>query len=368
MLLGYSTLNGSTSLGYTGAGNIASITPPTGTPTSLHYNQAERLASVNVGGKLNAGFAYDGFGRRFSKTSPTAQSVLQYDPSGRLLEETDGSGSARTDTLYLNGTPIADITPASGALYFLHTDRLGTPQIATTTQKAVAWRSAYQPFGTNSGTRALFTQNLRLPGQYADTETGWYQNGFRDYVPGWGRYLESDPIGLAVGVNTFAYVRQNPLSLTDRLGLYPGELFPTPGAAAYDVLAYVNPLSVAENVEYAGVIRVDPATGNYYATFPNSGTSTSAIVGCHPEGDDVGLYHTHGNYSIEDPDTGLPIPTSDPLQDQYNSNQFSETDIEIIDYLSQRRVGFTGYLGTPSGTFLQYSPLQGSPSVLQPFH
>ncbi len=61
----------------------------------------------------------------------------------------------------------------------------------------MAWQAAYQPFGTNTGTSGLFTQNLRFPGQYADSETGWYQNGFRDYNPGLGRYMESDPIGLA---------------------------------------------------------------------------------------------------------------------------------------------------------------------------
>jgi RHS repeat-associated protein len=58
-----------------------------------------------------------------------------------------------------------------------------------------------------------------MPGQEFEVETGWNHNGFRDYVPGLGRYLESDPVGLAGGLNTFAYVGSNPLTRTDPQGL-----------------------------------------------------------------------------------------------------------------------------------------------------
>ncbi len=44
-------------------------------------------------------------------------------------------------------------------------------------------------------------------------------NYFRDYDSQTGRYLESDPIGLGGGLNTYGYVRQNPLRFLDRLGL-----------------------------------------------------------------------------------------------------------------------------------------------------
>jgi len=66
---------------------------------------------------------------------------------------------------------------------------------------------------------ADFTHNLRFPGQIFDPETGLCNNGFRDYSPALGRYVESDPIGLAGGVNTYAYAGNNPVSFADPFGL-----------------------------------------------------------------------------------------------------------------------------------------------------
>jgi len=47
-------------------------------------------------------------------------------------------------------------------------------------------------------------------------------NYFRDYDPGIGRYVESDPSGLWGGLNTYSYVAANPLVAFDRLGLLVG--------------------------------------------------------------------------------------------------------------------------------------------------
>jgi RHS repeat-associated protein len=62
------------------------------------------------------------------------------------------------------------------------------------------------------------TQNLRLPGQYFDVESGWNHNGFRDYAPQLGRYIEPDPLGrLGSGNNLYAYVSNDPIDWTDHL-------------------------------------------------------------------------------------------------------------------------------------------------------
>ena len=63
-------------------------------------------------------------------------------------------------------------------------------------------------------------RNVVLPGQYYDQETNLHYNTFRDYDPSTGRYVESDPIGLKGGLNTYAYVGGNTLSNIDPLGLF----------------------------------------------------------------------------------------------------------------------------------------------------
>lgn len=204
-------------VGHTGAGSINALPS-----TTLSYNQAGRLATVTAGGNQTR-YTYDAFGHRLLRLGAlTATTLYQYDLSGHLLEETDGRGNALVDYIYLDDLPAATLSPATAEVYFLQDDRLGVPQLATDAAQHTVWLAGYGPFGEMSNVPAGIVQNLRFPGQEFDIETGLYHNGFRDYVPGWGRYLQSDPIGLAGGINTYSYALANPVNSIDPSGLQSG--------------------------------------------------------------------------------------------------------------------------------------------------
>jgi RHS repeat-associated protein len=104
-------------------------------------------------------------------------------------------------------------------LFFIHTDHLGTPKVITDESQKVVWDASHTPFGTALISVNELENNLRFPGQYFDGETGLHYNLFRDYDPRTGRYIESDPIGLSGGSQTYAYAGNDPLSNIDLMGL-----------------------------------------------------------------------------------------------------------------------------------------------------
>jgi RHS repeat-associated protein len=95
-------------------------------------------------------------------------------------------------------------------------------------QGTTVWRwDQQEPFGStppndNPSGLGAFDFPLRFPGQYFDRETNLAYNLMRDYDSSMGRYVESDPIGLRGGLNTYLYVSGNPISKTDPMGLSEG--------------------------------------------------------------------------------------------------------------------------------------------------
>lgn len=206
---------GTTALTYDAIGNTL-----TKGDLTFTYNQEGRLATASKTG-MNASYTYNAQGQRVKKVVSdgvsTVTTLYHYDQGGQLIAETDELGNLLKEYLYLDGQRLATID--NGSLYYIHTDHLDSPIALTDNNGTVQWKGSYDPYGNVTVETNNLDQNQRFPGQYADEETGLYYNYFRDYDPEIGRYIQSDPIGLNGGINTYGYVGGNPVNFIDPFGL-----------------------------------------------------------------------------------------------------------------------------------------------------
>ncbi|PAT43140.1 RHS repeat-associated core domain-containing protein [Vandammella animalimorsus] len=221
---------------------------PNASATSYHYDAAQRLVHIEQNGQTIARYHYDPKGRRIAKTTGQGSGQTTtwyiYAEEGLIAEineqgQTQKSYGWEPDSPW--GTKIlwqADHGSAATKTYhYIHSDHLGTPQIATDKNGNQTWAQVSEAFGKATISANASTEiNIRFPGQYYDQETGTHYNFHRDYDPSTGRYLQSDPIGLNGGVNLFSYVEQSPLNNMDIYGLQSngcgaaGSLFKPPDA------------------------------------------------------------------------------------------------------------------------------------------
>ena len=196
------------------------------------YNAMNRMAQVTDSQtNTTARYTYNFQGQRVRKQLYGGISVdirYVYGQQGELLGEYDASGKRLKEYVYHYQNNLAELIAqieADGSVLYIHTDHLATPRLATDQNKSIVWRWVSDGFGEGmanedaDGNGDLTIVNHRFPGQYYDQESGLSYNYFRDYDPATGRYVQSDPIGLAGGLNTYAYVRNNPLKYIDPFGL-----------------------------------------------------------------------------------------------------------------------------------------------------
>ncbi|SFM79397.1 RHS repeat-associated core domain-containing protein [Nitrosomonas communis] len=207
------------------------------------WNAAGRLSKVVREGSVS--YRYNGHGERIvkagdlnSKVDPT---LFVYDPAGKIIgeyrvvnkdPEKSNNWEVKQETIWLGDIPLAVLKRNAKTdaikVYFIQADHLNTPRVIIDQNHNPIWRwDNIDPFGANlpdedpDGDSKLFKYNLRFAGQYFDQETQLHYNYLRDYDPSTGRYLQSDPIGLAGGLNPYRYVFNNPLQYTDPTGENP---------------------------------------------------------------------------------------------------------------------------------------------------
>jgi|GEM_PF-2359089 len=114
---------------------------------------------------------------------------------------------------------------ASVEYFDVVSDRRGAPVVLLDSDGDPVWLAKYTPYGQTYDEESFyggvgdFKFNLRLPGQYFDSETGWYYNGQRYYIPEMRRYNRPEPIGQAGSLDLYMYAGGNPVMNIDPTGL-----------------------------------------------------------------------------------------------------------------------------------------------------
>ena len=187
------------------------------TISNLTYDALNRMIQAQKTGQANQAYAYDDSGRRISKTIGATQTNFLYGGPDIVAEYSSTWGLPTAQ--YTHGPnqdePIERIT-ATGAQYF-HQDGLGSVVALSNnlggtdaTQRFDAWGNQL----TATGTQARYGYTGREP-----DETGLVYYRARYYDPTIGRFTQRDPMGVAAGINFYAYVNGNPVNFNDPNGL-----------------------------------------------------------------------------------------------------------------------------------------------------
>ena len=205
---------------------------------TFSYDVEGRLAKHSQGSSQTH-YLYNALGQRVSKqhllNTTVYASNLNHQRLGEYKKDLSKPNGIDVvnEFIYLDNFRIVGVVKPSATLgmtvpqiYPVLSDHLGTPRkVLDPVSGFLVWSwDAKHPFGDeapneNPSSVGNFTFDARFPGQWLDEESGLFHNMFRDYMPENGRYLQSDPIGLEAGWNTYSYVGSNPMSGVDFWGL-----------------------------------------------------------------------------------------------------------------------------------------------------
>jgi RHS repeat-associated protein len=202
---------------YNNNGNMLSKSDASGT-SQVAWDFENRLVQAVTPSAGGVSYKYDALGRRVQRVPSTGASTNFIYDGDDVVKDSNSDGST---VEYLNGPGIDNKIRQKGATskttYYFTQDHLGSTTALTGTTGKLVERITYDGFGNSAGsakTRYGFT------GRERDSLTGLMYYRARFYDPQLGRFISEDPIGLAGGINQFAYVGNNPQNGTDPSGLY----------------------------------------------------------------------------------------------------------------------------------------------------
>ena len=218
------TAMGGVPLSYDTNGNLTG----SGGNTYYEYDCENRLTRVfDQNGDTVASYAYDYLGRRIQKTvygSPDVVTKYAYD-GDQVIAEYDDSGTLLRRFIYGPGIdePICMVDAAdNGTVYYYHLDGLGSVVALSDVNNVIVERYSYSVFGEPSQVSDVNNPYL-FTGRRFDPETRLYHYRARAYAYDIGRFLQTDPIGYADGINWYTYCGNNPVGLVDPFGLCKGD-------------------------------------------------------------------------------------------------------------------------------------------------
>lgn len=214
---------------------------------TFHYNERNHIEERTSSVRGTTRYGYDSRDQLVRVDSPKGVWEAQYDAMGRRVRKifngqrteylwnTDQlAGEIFPDgqlRLYIYADPLAltpmlfmqydsvDADPATGRRYIVLSDQIGTPVCVEDSAGEVVWQAKIEPLGEAVLARENRIEfSLRFPGHVWDADVELNYNRFRFYDPRLGRYLQSDPLGVAGGANVYAYPT-NPLGNVDVRGL-----------------------------------------------------------------------------------------------------------------------------------------------------